>query len=147
MPATWFNAANGDLGVADRPSTRHICALERLSCSSAGKSGCRAVPPPANKGDRVALILALSEFYRDRFKNIRLFVLNPYDIVLSKLSRNLERERQDVAYLTKTKNLDGNVLQKRYEEELRIGLIGPPARHDQTLRFWSEAYFGASGKT
>jgi len=103
--------------------------------------------PPANKGDRVALILALSEFYRDRFKNIRLFVLNPYDIVLSKLSRNLERERQDVAYLTKTKNLDGNVLQKRYEEELRIGLIGPPARHDQTLRFWSEAYFGASGKT
>ena len=29
---------------------------------------------------------------------------------------------------------------KRYEKELRPILIGPPERHDATLKFWLEAY-------
>ena len=69
-------------------------------------------------------------------------ILDSYDIVLSKLSRNLEKDREDVAYLVKTKHLDPKVLRNRYEEELRINLIGPTERHDAILRFWLEAYFG-----
>lgn len=83
----------------------------------------------------------MTELFPGRFKNIRLFVLDPYDIVLSKLSRNVERDRQDVEYLAKTHHLDSKILRERYEKELRTNLIGPPSRHDATLDFWIEAYF------
>ena len=86
----------------------------------------------------------LTKLFPRRFKNLHLLVLDPYDIVLSKLSRNLEKDREDVAYLVKANNLDPKVLRKRYDEELRINLIGPTERHDATLRFWLEAYFGES---
>ena len=83
----------------------------------------------------------LTELFPKRFKNLRLLVLDPYDIILSKLSRNEERDRQDVDYLVKTKKLDPDILRKRYDEELRVNLIGPPEHHDATLKFWLEAYF------
>jgi len=88
----------------------------------------------------------LIELFPGRFKNLRLFVLDPYDIVLSKLSRNLGKDREDVAYLVKTKHLDPKVLRRRYDEELRTNLIGPPERHHATLGFWLQAYFGESEK-
>lgn len=83
----------------------------------------------------------LTELYAGRFKNIRLFVPDAYDLVLSKLTRNIERDRQDVEFLARTKHLDPTVLRERYEKELRPILIGPPSRHDATLEFWLEAYF------
>jgi hypothetical protein len=86
----------------------------------------------------------MSELFSGHFKNIRLFVLDPYDIVLSKLSRNVDRDREDVQYLAKTKQLDTKILRERYEKELRSILIGPPERHDATLEFWIEAYFSNS---
>jgi hypothetical protein len=87
----------------------------------------------------------LSELFPGEFKCIRLFVFDPYDLVLSKLSRNLPRDREDVEYLARTQLLDPAILQQRYERELRVNLIGPPERHDQTLKFWLEAYFSPSG--
>jgi hypothetical protein len=94
-------------------------------------------------------VAALPEGYRDRmkelfpgrFKNIRLYVLDPYDLVLSKLSRNVERDREDVAFLAKAHNLQAATLRTLYEKELRVNLIGSPERHDATLEFWLEAYF------
>jgi Nucleotidyltransferase of unknown function (DUF6036) len=83
----------------------------------------------------------MTELFPARFDNLGLFVLDPYDIILSKLSRNLERDRQDVHYLAKTKDLDPHLIRDRYEKELRTNLIGPAERHDATLRFWLEAYF------
>lgn len=90
---------------------------------------------PDNYEDRI------TELYPGRFKNIRLFVLDPYDLVLSKLSRNLDRDREDVQYLVRTQNLKAEMLRARYEKELRACLIGPPEWHDGTLDFWLEAYF------
>ena len=84
----------------------------------------------------------MTELFPERFKNIRLFVLDPYDVVLSKLSRNVERDRQDVEYLAKTQHLDSKILRERYEKELRPILIGPASRHHATLEFWLKAYFG-----
>jgi Nucleotidyltransferase of unknown function (DUF6036) len=86
----------------------------------------------------------LTELCAGSFKNIRLFVPDAYDLVLSKLSRNIERDRQDVEFLAKTRHLDPMVLRERYETELRSILIGPPSQHDATLKFWLEAYFAAS---
>lgn len=83
----------------------------------------------------------MAELFATRFKSLRLFVLDPYDLVLSKLSRNVARDREDVAYLVKTQHLDAKTLQSRYEQELRPYLIGPVERHDSSLRLWIEAYF------
>ena len=86
----------------------------------------------------------VTELFPGRFRNLRLLVLDPYDLVLSKLSRNAERDREDVAYIAKTQHLDKAVLETRYERELKPYLIGPVGRHDNTLRFWVEAYFNAA---
>jgi hypothetical protein len=83
----------------------------------------------------------LTELSPGRFENIRLFIPDPYDLVLSKLSRNIERDRQDVEYLVTTAHLEPSILRERYKEELRSGLIGDARQHDQTLEFWIEAYF------
>jgi hypothetical protein len=83
----------------------------------------------------------MKELFPGHFKNVRPFVLDPYDLVLSKLSRNVERDREDVAFLVKAQNLDAGKLRTRYEHELRVNLIGPTDRHDATLGFWLEAYF------
>jgi hypothetical protein len=73
--------------------------------------------------------------------NIRLFVPEAYDPVLSKLARNESRDREDVAYLVKSQRLDPVVLKKRYEEELRPIIIGEPTWHDGTFKFWLDAHF------
>jgi len=83
----------------------------------------------------------LTELFPGHFKNLRLFVPDPYDLVLSKLSRNIERDRQDVEFLARTKHLDPAVLRERYEKELRPNLVGSPNWHDATLELWVEAYF------
>lgn len=83
----------------------------------------------------------LKELFPNRFKNIRLLILDPYDLVLSKLSRNSEKDREDVKYLAQTQHLDTEILCERYNKELKCNLIGPPERADNTLKFWIEAYF------
>jgi uncharacterized nucleotidyltransferase DUF6036 len=89
----------------------------------------------------------MRELYAGHFKNMRLFILDPYDLVLSKLSRNADRDREDTAYLAKTLNLNANILQQRYELEMKASLIGPPERHDNTLKFWIDAYFSNEDRT
>ncbi|HKO03839.1 MAG TPA: DUF6036 family nucleotidyltransferase [Candidatus Acidoferrales bacterium] len=83
----------------------------------------------------------LIELFAGHFKNIHLFVPDPYDLALSKLTRNLERDRQDVEFLARTQHLDPAILRERYEKELRPIVIGPESRHDATLEFWLRAYF------
>lgn len=67
-----------------------------------------------------------------------MFALDPYDLALSKLERNIERDRADVRFLARTIPLDLNVLQERYKKELRWQL-GNPEREDLTLKLWIEA--------
>jgi Nucleotidyltransferase of unknown function (DUF6036) len=89
----------------------------------------------------------MKETFPGHFKKIHLFVLDPYDLILSKLSRNIERDRDDVKHLSRTLHLDGDVLKERYYSELRHSLIGPVEWHDQTLAFWLEAYFDKLERT
>ena len=81
----------------------------------------------------------LTELFAGRFKRLRLFVPDPYDLALSKLTRNLDIDAEDVKQLAAVSHLDLDVLKARYHSELRPIVIGPLDRHDQTLRLWIEA--------
>ena len=71
------------------------------------------------------------------YKHLRLCALDPYDLALSKLERNIQRDRDDVKHLARSVPLDLNVLKERYAKELRWQL-GSPEREDLTLKLWIE---------
>jgi len=81
-----------------------------------------------------------AEMCPGRFKNLRLYAPDPYDLILSKLQRNSPKDREDVEYLAKTLRLDPQLLRERYEKELRPYLANEN-REDLTLKLWTEAYF------
>ena len=87
---------------------------------------------PQNYEDR------LKEIFPGTLRNLRLFALDPYDLALSKLERNIQRDRDDVKHLARTVPLDLEVLKDRYHQELRWQL-GNPEREDLTPRLWVEA--------
>ena len=64
--------------------------------------------------------------------------LDPYDLALSKLERNSQKDRDDVRFLARSIPLDLRILQERYTSEMRWQL-GLPAREDLTLQLWLEA--------
>jgi len=83
----------------------------------------------------------LTGLFPGQFQHLHLFALDPYDLALSKLSRNTAVDREDVEYLARTIPLDPQVLQQRYHAELRPIMLGNLEDHDQTLEMWIEAYF------
>lgn len=87
---------------------------------------------PENYEDR------LTEIFPHSFQHLRLQALDPYDLALSKLERNIQRDRDDVKHLAKSVPLDLELLEDRYRKELRWQL-GNPDREDLTLRLWLEA--------
>jgi hypothetical protein len=88
----------------------------------------------------------LQEIHPHRFKNLQLFVLDPYDLLLAKLERNHEVDRDDVRLLSTAVPLDADVMRERYRRELRP-LLGNPAREDLTLRLWLEIIEEAKSTT
>lgn len=80
----------------------------------------------------------LIEMYPGTYKHIRLFALDPYEIALSKLCRNIARDREDVLYLAKHIPFDLGLLQERYKVELRPDLMGVPENQDAILNLWIE---------
>jgi hypothetical protein len=80
----------------------------------------------------------LTEIFPKSFTHLRLCALDPYDLALSKLERNIQRDRDDVKYLARTAPLDLEVPTERYRTELRWQL-GNPEREDLTLKPWIDA--------
>jgi hypothetical protein len=81
----------------------------------------------------------LTEMFPGAFEHLRLFVPDPYDLALSKVSRNLEVDLDDVKHLARACNLDLGALDTRYRQELRPYLLGPVERHDLTINLWIDA--------
>lgn len=79
----------------------------------------------------------LTEMHPGLFRNIRLLALDPYDLALTKLTRNSDRDRSDVEYLATAVPLDVSVLRDRYQGEMRA-YVGVPEREDLTLDLWIE---------
>ena len=80
----------------------------------------------------------LHEMFPGAFQHLRLMALDPYDLALTKLERNIERDRSDVRYLARTIPFDLDLLRERYHQELRP-YLGNPKREDLTLQLWIEA--------
>jgi hypothetical protein len=83
----------------------------------------------------------MAEIYPGILKQIRLFVLDPCDLVLSKICRNAPRDREDAEFLIKTQRIEVTVFKERYDRELKCNLIGDPKWHEGTLQMWIESYF------
>lgn len=80
----------------------------------------------------------LTEMFPRVFRHLRIMALDPYDLALSKLERNIQRDRDDVRHLARTVPLDLDVLRKRYETEVRWQMA-VPEREDLTLQLWIDA--------
>lgn len=80
----------------------------------------------------------LTEIFPGTFQHLRLLALDPYDLALSKLERNIQRDRDDVLHLARTVPLELEVFKDRYQKELRWQL-GNPEREDLTLQLWIDA--------
>jgi hypothetical protein len=79
----------------------------------------------------------LTEMFAGEFKRLHICALDPYDLALSKLERNIQRDRDDVKHLARAIPLHLEILKERYEKELRWQL-GNPEREDLTLKLWME---------
>ena len=67
--------------------------------------------------------------------------LEVHDLALTKLERNIDRDRDDVEYLAKTGQLDPVVLKQRYHEEFRPNLVAHEIRCDTNLQVWLDSYW------
>lgn len=79
----------------------------------------------------------LIEMFPGAYKNLRFMAVDPYDLGLSKLERNSQKDRDDVRLLARSVLFDLELLKSRYATELRWQL-GIPEREDQTLQLWIE---------
>ena len=90
--------------------------------------------PPENYQDR------LVPMFPGAWSRLRLYALETHDLALSKLERNIERDRDDVHQLARAGHIRPDVLRDRYYSELRPNLANE-ATHDLTLQLWLEAYW------
>lgn len=81
----------------------------------------------------------LIPMYLGTFSNLNLRVMDPYDIALSKLTRDNDRDFQDVLYLAQAIPFDLELLESRYSIELKPYLFGDGKKHDRTLDRWMSA--------
>lgn len=69
------------------------------------------------------------------FKHLRLRAFERHDLVLAKLARNADHDREDVKHLAQRPGLDCNLLRERYQTELRFQ-FGNVTAADLTLELW-----------
>jgi hypothetical protein len=98
---------------------RHLVYLDRV--------GVAAIPE--NYADR------LREMFPEAYRHLRLMAPDPYDLALTKLQRNGQKDRDDVRYLAASVPLDLATLRQRYLEEMRWQM-GVAEREDLTLGLW-----------
>jgi uncharacterized nucleotidyltransferase DUF6036 len=72
-------------------------------------------------------------------QHLRLMVVDPYDLLLSKLTRNSVKDREDVRGLAAKLNLTFPILEERFAKEMKPWLPNLE-RHELTLRLWKEFF-------
>ncbi len=77
----------------------------------------------------------LTTVFAGEFRHLRIQTLERHDLLLAKLERNSDRDREDVETIARGPGLDVSLLKDRYERELRP-LLGRPDREDLTLSLW-----------
>jgi hypothetical protein len=92
--------------------------------------------PPENYEER------LIPMFPGAWLRLRLFAMEAHDLALSKLERNIERDRDDVQQLARAGHIKADILKERYYSELRPNLSNE-SRHDLTLQLWLDSYWSA----
>jgi Nucleotidyltransferase of unknown function (DUF6036) len=93
------------------------------------------------------------ENYESRLKTLELGlgrlnlrVLEPYDLVLSKLTRNNPKDMQDVKSMAKKLNLEFDILRDRFSAEM--SWVPNRERHETTLNVvWKEYFASENAKS
>jgi hypothetical protein len=78
----------------------------------------------------------LIPIYENVFSKLRLMVFDPYDVALSKLTRDNDRDVQDVLFLARTVPFDLEILERRYRDELKPYLTGNGKLAEHTFDRW-----------
>lgn len=81
----------------------------------------------------------LRPMYQGAFQHLHLMVMDPYDVALTKLKRDSDKDFQDVLQLAEKVPFDLDLFEKRYKEELRDNTTGKPEENDRTFYRWKEA--------
>lgn len=81
----------------------------------------------------------LRPMYPGAFRHLHLMVMDPYDVALTKLKRDSDKDFQDVLQLAERIPFDLDLFEKRYNEELRDNTTGNPEENDRTFYRWKEA--------
>lgn len=80
------------------------------------------------------------EYAKGTFKNLRIFILDLYDLVLSKLDRCSSKDRDDIQWLKENFVIDVDRLIKAYQEG-RLNALNP-GRVDGNFLYILDAVFG-----
>lgn len=85
----------------------------------------------------------LTKIFTETYKNLRVRILDPYDIVLTKLGRNIQRDRDDVRFLAREIPLKVERLKERYLTEVQWQFAeghryGPRYKADRDIGEWIE---------
>lgn len=75
-------------------------------------------------------------------KRLKLWALDPYDILLTKLTRNSPKDQEDAKHLISKLKLEFKTFSDRWEEELGP-MVSNRARHDLTIELWKEYFVQA----
>lgn len=75
--------------------------------------------------------------FTNEFTNLRLMAFERHDLILAKLARNIDRDRQDLAAMALGPGLDTALLRQRFASEMKP-YIGNPKREELTLELWIE---------
>jgi len=79
-------------------------------------------------------------------EHLRLYALEAHDLVLTKLERNVDVDRQDVQDLAAAGHLNLTTLRERYAVEYRPNLPAGVERHDLTLELWIDMCWPGEGR-
>lgn len=83
--------------------------------------------------------LGCARCIQERFQHLRLMVMDPYDVALTKLKRDNDKDFQDILQLAEKIPFDLGLFEKRYQEELRDYTTGKAEDNDITFNRWKEA--------
>lgn len=136
-----LHRTTADLDIVEAVPSSGLQAV--LAVAGRGTTLARKHRLHIDAGSRVA---TLSENYASRLvdlfpgsmRHLRLRVPDAYDLALSKLERNIGRDREDVLVIARAARLDPATLRERYLSELRPFVTGPVSRHDATIALWIE---------
>jgi hypothetical protein len=79
-------------------------------------------------------------------QHLRPYALEAHDLILTKLERNVDVDRQDVQDLAAAGHLNQATLRERYMTEFRPNLPTGAEKHDLTLELWIEMCWPGEGR-